>query len=179
LERATENLPSKRPDIDEVLAQIGYWKQVLNDEGLVRAENNLELYEQIPNQHVPSEYIYRELNQMYEILSKLINEHFLYKESIGVTDSIVEIKRARIENYFILDTKDKFYIFRPSLLRYTDDKWYLNTGEVDEKALEREGISLSKSKKNILESLFEQVNPKNKMYEVIDSENDILLQTKF
>jgi len=64
-------------------------------------------------------------------------------------------------------------------LRYTDDKWYLNTGEVDEKALEREGISLSKSKKNILESLFEQVNPKNKMYEVIDSENDILLQTKF
>lgn len=96
LERTTENLPSKRPNIDEVLEKIDNWKTVLNDENLIREENNLELYEQIPNQHVPTEYIYREPNQIYEILSKLINEHDFYKESIGKIGPILEIKRATI-----------------------------------------------------------------------------------
>lgn len=64
-------------------------------------------------------------------------------------------------------------------MRCVDNKWFLNIIEVDKKALEREGILLNKN--NILESLFEQVipkNEKNKTYEVIDSENDIRLQYK-
>lgn len=182
LERTTENLPSKRPNIDEVLQKIGYWKTVLNDESLLREEDNLELYEQIPNQHVPTEYIYREPNQIFEILSKLTDGHNLYKESIGKIGPILEIKRANIENCFRIDTKTKIYIFRPSLLRRTDNEWFLNTIEVDKKALELEGIISNRNKNNILESLFEQViprNEKNKMYEVIDAENDILIQYKF
>lgn len=182
LESTTENLPSQRPNIDEVLEKIRHWKTVLNDESLIRVEDNLELYEQIPNQHVPSEYIYRDPNQIYEILSKLINDHNLYKESIGMVGPILEIKRANIENCFRLNTKNKIYIFRPSLLRCVNNEWFLNTIEVDKKALEREGILLNKSKNDILESLFEQVIPKkykDKTYEVIDKENDILLQYKF
>ncbi|WP_083711249.1 N-acetylmuramoyl-L-alanine amidase [Domibacillus epiphyticus] len=59
---------------------------------------------------------------------------------------------------FRLDTKNKIYIFRPSLLSCVDNEWFLNTIEVDKKALEREGILSNKN--NILEILFEQVIPK-------------------
>lgn len=183
LERTTENLPSKRPNIDEVLGIIREWKAVLNDENLVRGENNLELYEKIPNQYNPTEYIYREPNQIYEILSKLITEHNLYKESIGLIGPMLEIKRANIENCFSLETKNKTYIFCPSKLKYIDNKWFLSTTNIDAKALEREGIFSNNDKNNILESLFERALSKNEKgqtyYQVIDAEKDILLQYKF
>ena len=179
LEKSTENLPSKRPNIDEVLDMIKCWKTILNDENLIKEENNLELYEKIPNLYNPTEYIYREPNQIYEILSKLIYEHNLYKESIGIIGPVLNIKRANIENCFRLDTKNKIYIFSPSLLRFIDNKWFLSTNEIDKRRLEREGILPDKDKNDILESLFEQAlfkNEKGESYEVIDAENDILLQ---
>lgn len=181
LERATENLSSKRPGIDEVLEKIGLWRKVLNDEKLIREERILELYENMPNLYNPTEYIYREPNQIYEILSKLLNEHNLYKDSIGTIGPIIEIKRAKIENYLSIDTKKKSYIFNPLLLKYTDNKWFLSTTQIDEKRLEREGVVLDKDNDDILKSLFDQAlfkNKKDKSYKVIDAENDIILRYK-
>lgn len=179
LERTTENSPSKRPNIDGVLEIIKNWKTILNDDNLIREENKIELNEKIRNQFNPAELIYREPEQIYGILSNLLNDHNLYKESIGLIGPILEIRRAKTENCFRLDTKNKTYIFRPSLLRYIDNNWFLSTTEIDKKTLEREGILPNKEKDNILENLFEEAlskNKKSKMFEVIKADNDILIQ---
>ncbi|CEG24556.1 protein kinase domain-containing protein [Peribacillus simplex] len=182
LEGTTETLPSKRPNIDAVLSILNQWKKVITNEKLTSIENILELYEDIPKHYEPSEFIYYDPNEIYEIMETLIKTHYIYKESLGKIGPILNIKRSNIERCIEVSAKDKAYILKPTILTYkkAEKEWTFDIEDIDEIEIEREGISLFREKNSFLENLLNKslpkVNENEKLFEVLQADKGILLK---
>lgn len=142
---ATEELAPNRPSIEDVIDYIDRWFATISDEQELVKEKRAVTQQDIRNRHVPTVAIYNNVDQMFDIIRKLIDVYMLS------SDQFTSLKaRACMQSVIpdCLEISDgtSTYIFRPVQLILNNNNgqahYTLEIADIPDEAIAHSGEEL-------------------------------------